>query len=788
LQPILLGAVFSEGTVGFDGLALAATLEIIAIGLALAMAAFWRERIRARAIGFLLATAIFNLLSASAAGAVAFIAWRGLAGLAEGALVAIATECIARSARPERSGGQFLILQTTAQCLLALVLSLWLIPAQGAAGGFEALAAICVATLLIVPWLPSSYAPLRTENRGQIAPLLRAPPAYALGSIFCFFLFIGAVWAFLEPLGAAGGIDAQAVGLMVSISLAVQVAGAAVATLTSGGRHTVGVLAGATLIALLVAGLFHFSPGYWMFGLAVMLTGFLWLFTTPFQIGLTVEADETRSTALLVPAAQLFGAALGPVGASVFLSGESAGAVPVFGAAALFASVGLLLGYRRSIARERSKTAGRARMDAFGWRNWSGSVLASPKRIPRPETVEELSSTILHSPGPIRIAGAGHSFTPLVQSSGTILDMSAFSGLLSHDAATNRATIGAQTRLGDLMPLLRGIGQGLPNMGDIDRQAFAGALGTATHGSGLTLGAYHTQLHAMTLVDGRGHLRHFSRETDEEMILATGVTLGAFGALTDVTIQNVPTYNLRRRRWIVPLAEILEGFESFMRGHRSAEFYFIPFSGHVMLCTCDLSEDAPTTRPTEDDEDSLATLKLLRTLLLRAPWLRRKLIGSALARVPAEDYVQEWQNVYTSDRRTRFNEMEYHLPFEAGAAALREIIEMAENHFPEVYFPMEVRSVAPDEFWLSPFYRRPTCSIAVHHDAAENPAAFMRAAEQIFRRYDGRPHWGKMHNLTAADFGSIYPRFRDAMEVRREFDPDNRFVSPYMARILGINA
>jgi FAD-linked oxidoreductase len=225
-----------------------------------------------------------------------------------------------------------------------------------------------------------------------------------------------------------------------------------------------------------------------------------------------------------------------------------------------------------------------------------------------------------------------------------------------------------------------------------------------------------------------------------------------------------------------------------MRGHRSAEFYFIPFSGHVMLCTCDLSEDAPTTRPTEDDEDSLATLKLLRTLLLRAPWLRRKLISSALARVPAEDYVQEWQNVYTSDRRTRFNEMEYHLPFEAGAAALREIIEMAEKRFPEVYFPMEVRSVAPDEFWLSPFYRRPTCSIAVHHDAAEDPAAFMRAAEQIFRRYDGRPHWGKMHNLTAADFGSIYPRFRDAMEVRREFDPDNRFVSPYMARILGINA
>lgn len=422
------------------------------------------------------------------------------------------------------------------------------------------------------------------------------------------------------------------------------------------------------------------------------------------------------------------------------------------------------------------------------WTNWSGSVTANPQSIARPGSMEELAHTVRSAPGPIRMAGSGHSFTPLVQSSGTILDMSAWHGLIRHDNETMQATIGAQTKLAELTPLLRSIGQGLPNMGDIDSQAFAGALGTATHGSGLTLGAYHTQLLEVKLVDGRGTLRTISREADLDLLHATGVTLGAFGALTEVTIQNIPTYNLRRRRWIVPLEEILAGFDAFMEGHRSAEFYFIPFSGHVLLCTCDLSTDMPTARPTEDDEGSLATLKRLRTLIGWAPWLRRKLIGSALKGLPPEDYVQEWQNVYTSDRRTKFNEMEYHLPFEAGAAALKEIIDMAESRFPEVYFPMEVRCVAPDEFWLSPFYRRKTCSIAVHHDAAEDPAAFMRAAEAIFRKYDGRPHWGKMHNLTGADFAAMYPRFSDAMEIRRDFDPDGRFVSPYLAGLLGLSA
>jgi FAD/FMN-containing dehydrogenase len=173
-------------------------------------------------------------------------------------------------------------------------------------------------------------------------------------------------------------------------------------------------------------------------------------------------------------------------------------------------------------------------------------------------------------------------------------------------------------------------------------------------------------------------------------------------------------------------------------------------------------------------------------VLAWAPWLRGLIIRSVMARLPAEDYVQDWLNVYASDRRTRFNEMEYHLPFEEGPKALAEIIELTEKRFPEVYFPMEVRSVAADEFWLSPFYKRPTCSIAIHHDAASNPLPFMRAAEPIFRKYGGRPHWGKMHSLTARDFAALYPRWKDAMEVRRDIDPQGRFVSPYLASLFGL--
>ncbi|WP_296746115.1 D-arabinono-1,4-lactone oxidase [Mesorhizobium sp.] len=423
---------------------------------------------------------------------------------------------------------------------------------------------------------------------------------------------------------------------------------------------------------------------------------------------------------------------------------------------------------------------------ANSWSNWSGFVKAAPKLVATPADAGELVDLVRSAPGPLRVVGAGHSFTPLVQTDGTIVSLEKIEGLVGHEAAANRARVRAGTRLGALTRILQDIGQGLPNMGDIDRQAIGGALGTATHGSGTTLGAYHTQLETVQLVDGRGTLREFSRASDRDMIHATGVALGAFGVLTEVAMNNIAAYRLRRRKWVLPVGDMLRDFETMMAAHRSAEFYYIPFAGYVQFIASDLSDKPTTARPTEDDEEGLATLRKLRTILRWLPSLRRALIKGAVKKVPSEDYVQDWLNVYASDRRTKFNEMEYHLPYEEGPKALAEIIALTEKHFPEVYFPMEVRSVAPDEFWLSPFHKRLTCSIAIHHDAANDPLPFMRAAEPIFRRYGGRPHWGKMHSLKASDFRKLYPRWDDAMAVRRDIDPENRFVSPYMAGLFGI--
>ena len=140
------------------------------------------------------------------------------------------------------------------------------------------------------------------------------------------------------------------------------------------------------------------------------------------------------------------------------------------------------------------------------WQNWSGYQHALPAERLAPQDEEELAALLQHSPAPIRPVGAGHSFAALVPTQGSLLSLRNFGGLKAHDAASLTATLGAGTRLGDVGPMLDGVGQALANMPDIDSQTIAGAIATATHGTGRALGALHSYVTGLRLVTPRGEV------------------------------------------------------------------------------------------------------------------------------------------------------------------------------------------------------------------------------------------------------------------------------------------
>ena len=177
-------------------------------------------------------------------------------------------------------------------------------------------------------------------------------------------------------------------------------------------------------------------------------------------------------------------------------------------------------------------------------------------------------------------------------------------------------------------------------------------------------------------------------------------------------------------------------------------------------------------------------LKRLRDLFGFSNGLRRRMAHAAMADLPPEEAVDEGWKLLSNERPVRFNEIEYHFPLETQLDALREANAAIEEHRADVFFPIEVRVIEADDAWLSPFNGRVSGSVAVHAYYRDDYRFFFDLIEPIFRRHGGRPHWGKLNTLQAPDFAALYPQWGAAMSVRRELDPEGRFLNDYLKTVL----
>ncbi len=421
------------------------------------------------------------------------------------------------------------------------------------------------------------------------------------------------------------------------------------------------------------------------------------------------------------------------------------------------------------------------------WQNWSGYQHGLPAERLVPKDEGELIDLLRNAPGPIRPVGAGHSFTALVPTDGTLLSLRNFSGLKSHDAQTLTATFGAGTRLGDLGPALDDIGQALANMPDIDSQTLAGAIGTATHGTGRTLGALHSYVSGLKLVTPRGDVIDCSSEQNPEIFAAARVSLGALGVITEMTLRNVPTHRLKRRAWLAPLDELIERFDELALNNHSFEMYYIPFCSAAMAITINPTDEPAQPRGADQDNDAVMQIKQARDWLSWWPGLRRRALDLATKDFEPEEAVDTWHRIFPSSREVRFNEMEYHLPSEALMPAFKQVRERIESQHHDEFFPIEIRVVRGDDAWLSPFQGHEVSgSIAVHRYHLEDPLPYFADLEPIYQPYEGRPHWGKMHTLDPVQLASRYPRWRDFLDVRASLDPEGRMLNPYLRSLFGI--
>jgi FAD-linked oxidoreductase len=461
----------------------------------------------------------------------------------------------------------------------------------------------------------------------------------------------------------------------------------------------------------------------------------------------------------------------------------------VTGAAGVGVAAAGAVGYRAWRDREPPSPPAEDKQGHALWRNWSGIQDAYPAARAAPANEDELASLMKSAAAPIRPVGAGHSFTALVPTDGTLVSLDALSGLVSHSVEIYQfylATVRAGTRLGDLGPMLAAVGQEMPNLPDINKQSLAGAISTGTHGTGLNQKAIHGEVTDFRLATPDGQILDCNSNSHPELLAAARVGLGAFGVITQVGMINRPLKRVIKRVELRDVGEAYDDWYDLQHKHRNVEFYVIPFTGKAAVITADETTEPVRPRGPDIETRTLMDLKTLRDMLGFAPPIRRSVARALMGSIAPEVAVDDSWKLLSNERPIRFNEMEYHLPREEQIPALKEVVAAIETHRNDVFFPIEARVIEADNAWLSPFYMRPTGSIAVHAYYKDDYRFLFELVEPILRRHFGRPHWGKLNSLKAPDFADLYPRWRDACEVRRSVDPTGRMLNPYLKSVFGV--
>ncbi|GAA2065091.1 D-arabinono-1,4-lactone oxidase [Williamsia deligens] len=428
------------------------------------------------------------------------------------------------------------------------------------------------------------------------------------------------------------------------------------------------------------------------------------------------------------------------------------------------------------------------------WRNWGRTQAATPSDVVTVREVDDVVTAVRRARTAgttVKAAGSGHSFSGIAVPTGTSVDLSAMSGLVTADPDRGRVTVRAGTPLHQMPGILEPLGLAMPNLGDVDAQTLAGATSTGTHGTGLGVGGIATQIVGLTLVTGTGEMLTVG-EDDPDLLQATALGLGALGVLVDITLQCVPAFALEAVERAVSVDAAISGFLDAVRTSDHHEFYWFPHTDVALTKTnTRLPADTPAQGPgrvarfVSDELLSNGVFAVMCEAGARFPAVTPALARVAGAAQSGRRFVASSPDVFVSARRVRFREMEYAIPLAQVPEAVDEIRALIDRRGWRISFPLEVRAAPADELMLSTASGRDSGYIAVHRYFRDAPDDYFTSVEEILARRGGRPHWGKMHTRTADDLRSVYPRFDEFVAARDRLDPDRVFANPYLTSVLG---
>jgi xylitol oxidase len=413
-----------------------------------------------------------------------------------------------------------------------------------------------------------------------------------------------------------------------------------------------------------------------------------------------------------------------------------------------------------------------------GNRNWAGNVSYGERELHLPRSVAELAE-LLASRERIRVLGSRHSFNAIAAGA-ELVSLRALPTAVEFDDASATVTCSAAMTYGELAPLLDAHGVALANLGSLPHISIAGAIATATHGSGNRLRNLAGAVAGLELVRSSGELLQLRR--GERDFDGAVVALGALGALTRVTLDVEPSYEVSQVVYEgLPWRAIDERFDELSAAGDSVSVFtrWGESAGQLWVKRRHGSDTAPASpelfgahaattqqHPIPGGDPQACTPQLDTP----GPWYER-LPHFSLQFTPSAG--EELQSEYLLDRTH-------------AAAAIARVRSLAAEIQPLLHVS-EIRTVAADELWLSPQYRRD--SVAIHFTWKREVEAVERllpVIEAALAPFEPRPHWGKLFAATAPALGERYERLGDFIGLRERLDQRGAFRNAWLEeRLLG---
>jgi DHA1 family inner membrane transport protein len=323
VMPGFLGVMVEAFGFNDRQLGLLASVQIFTNAIATGVTTVAISRINWRLLGLaaMVILAAGNVLSILMPGFSGILVARCIAGIGEGIAIAVCFSALGITRDPDRSFGIYLVF-----ALIFSAVVLYIFPIVFAWGGhrlvFYSLTGLSLAGVLLLPWL-SPQSPERKTHSHHHLPLPYKLVGVGLAMVTFFFIGQGAVWSYLERMGAARAIDPETVSAALSLSALAGIAGAGIAMLLGKKvRRSVSITVGvvAQVISMLMLASEFDEKG---FIAAVMIFNFSWNLCQPYLSGVMSELDPEGRVVVLMGSLQTIGVAVGPLIASMTMgSGE----------------------------------------------------------------------------------------------------------------------------------------------------------------------------------------------------------------------------------------------------------------------------------------------------------------------------------------------------------------------------------------------------------------------------------------------------------------------------------